>query len=116
MCVDATSRKGLPMSYEKTIDEIEQEIQNFNRQTAINVAQNPNIMKEGEEFKRQYLERRKAVAERIYKILLTAFEFIEKEAHKNEEENSRLRKEIEKLAGQVEHWKTKYQNKIFAND
>jgi uncharacterized membrane protein YgaE (UPF0421/DUF939 family) len=106
------------MSYEKTIAEIEGLIQNFNQQTAIEVAQNPSLLNDAAKFKMEstYLTRRKETAEQIYRILLTAFEFIEKEAQKHEQENSELRKEIEKLAGQVEHWKTKYQNKIFAND
>jgi hypothetical protein len=106
------------MSYEKIVEEIEQEIQNFNRDNAIELAQNPNLLKDPETFEREstYPKRRKETAKRIYGILLTAFENMEKNNQELEREVQGLKGRNEELINLVDHWKRKYQNKIFAND
>lgn len=113
------------MSYEKVIAEIEKEIQDFNQSIAIATFQNPKAMEDPEKFAVEvdYVGKRKEAAKRIYNILLTAFELQEKLAEDAEQEVDRLKTEVDHMTSvianlneQVEHWKTRYQNKVYAND
>ena len=89
-------------------------------------------------------KKRKEISEEIYRIMITAYEFIKNHAEDMDEENDRLRAELESMAAtmgnlrgqiddattmrdhhaeeranlqrEVEHWKERYRNKIYAND
>lgn len=111
------------MSYEDNIQKIEDEIQRLNVQISMLAIQNKDIMKDPKKVAEKYLPLRKEAAVNIYSILLTAFEFTEKRAEEAEQEVDRLKTEIDSMTavianlnGQVEHWKEKYENKIYAND
>lgn len=113
------------MSYEDTIRRIEQEIQDFQQTLSMAIFQNPKAVKDPVKLALEidYMGKRKEAAKNIYKILLTAFELQEKLAEDAEQEVDRLKTEIDSMTAvianlneQVEHWKTRYQNKIYAND
>jgi len=76
------------MSYEDRINQIEQEIQNFNIETAMEFIQNPEIMKDP--YGGTYMKRRKEVAEKIYKIVYGEFDSMEKRISELEEANKIL--------------------------
>jgi len=86
------------MSVEETVKQIEDSIQSLNYWTAMEVVKDPELKNNPMKLQTDYTKKRKETAEEIYRILLTAFEFIEDHAERTEQENDKLRVELDSMA------------------